>query len=112
MSKYDEAAKRVITGNFNIGEETKNVILYALKTANKRLRNDRSTEWIPVKSKTPPLGKRVLMYSNQGEYYIGSLVRFFGRPGSPDNIYKWSHRKIPVAWMPLPEPYKEGEQNG
>lgn len=55
--------------------------------------------WIPVTERLPEEHEEVLTYNP-----------VFGI--TFDSIHNGKWRKHPVAWMPLPEPYKGGEQNG
>lgn len=54
--------------------------------------------WIPVTERLPEEHEEVLTYDS-----------VFGITFDSQHNGKW--RKHPVAWMPLPEPYKEGEQD-
>ena len=67
-------------------------------------------EWIPVSERLPSEKKAVLICDSGGNRFAGELVL-------TDTGYKW---KIPLftvwmdiedgdAWMPLPKPYKGGE---
>ena len=56
------------------------------------------TEWIPVSDARPPLGAIVIV---QFERYDEIAVTTYGG-------VRWNNDK-PVAWMPLPEPYKGGD---
>lgn len=68
--------------------------------------------WIPVTERLPAYGEEVLLSTN-GDCRIGYLV-----PTYDERQYEWHHLGFFYffnevdAWMPLPEPYKEGEQNG
>lgn len=68
--------------------------------------------WIPVTERLPAYGEEVLLSTN-GDCRIGYLV-----PTYDKRQYEWHHLGFFIffnevdAWMPLPEPYKEGEQNG
>ena len=61
--------------------------------------------WIPVSERLPKPNKAVLICTNTGEIevdYYGSCTKgFIGLKGT--------HMKA-LAWQPLPEPYKAGEQ--
>ena len=66
--------------------------------------------WIPVTERLPAYGEDVIL-SMYGDYCIGYLVSTYEGIG-----YEWHHSGYIYdfdevqAWMPLPEPYKEGEQ--
>ena len=54
-------------------------------------------EWIPVKERLPEKGERVLACTEDGYtvcYHTGK---------------EWVNAIYPMAWMPLPAPYKEAE---
>ena len=63
------------------------------------------TRWIPVSERLP---------EEDGLYLVTDVSKYFGaystyvlkrEKASPSNCVKWA---TIVAWMPLPEPYKEG----
>ena len=66
------------------------------------------TEWIPVSERLPEASKQVLIQDNS--FCGGELIAV----ASYDNKFGWRWRDDmstaskpdPVAWMPLPEPYK------
>ena len=75
-------------------------------------------EWIPCSERLPEEDGQYLItvkykhvndsyediYAEHGEWYDGRWDMFcFGHCGKVEDI---------IAWMPLPEPYKEGEQDG
>ena len=68
------------------------------------------SKWIPVSERLPSEKKAVLICDSGGNRFVGKLVL-------TDYGYKWSARLFRVwidiedgdAWMPLPEPYKGGE---
>ena len=68
------------------------------------------SKWVPCSERLPSKKKAVLICDRRGNRFAGELVL-------TDTGYKW---KIPLftvwmdiedgdAWMPLPEPYKGGE---
>ena len=71
-------------------------------------------KWIPVKVKEPPLGERVLTTNIVGLIQEARLVCFNGFLERDGCGWVTSHKlrhdiDYIKAWMPLPEPYKEGE---
>lgn len=69
-------------------------------------------EWIPVGEELPSDGQWVMVFSKSNvddDWDVPSIVQYMG-----DGIWRWN-TLIPVsddviAWQPLPEPYKKGEQ--
>lgn len=62
-------------------------------------------EWIPVSERLPDMGKYVLCSVDKNHVYESDLevvITQFRNEGW------WTDGRI-TAWMPLPEPYKEGE---
>lgn len=65
-------------------------------------------KWIPVSEHLPPKDKLVLWCGKRGGMFIGSLIFYYEQrqevycdvPNSRSN-------RTGIAWMPLPEPYKE-----
>ena len=61
-------------------------------------------EWIPVTEKLPDTHKKCLVVSTRGGFNIAEYR------GELEGSYKFNsthHDVHPVAWMYLPEPYKE-----
>ena len=63
---------------------------------------DAAPKWIPVSERLPEEGQGCLV-CDKGRILIDTFVGH----GNPYN-WKWYVRDY-EAWMPLPEPYKEGE---
>ena len=57
-------------------------------------------QWIPVTERLPEYGTAVLTYNDDDEYEINHII------DEDDGEWFWNGV---VAWMPLPEPYKEGD---
>lgn len=64
--------------------------------------------WIPVDERLPEHGVRVLTCDNYKNVHVMRHYNFYEYPfciGPEHERYY-----MPKAWMPLPEPYKEGEE--
>lgn len=72
-------------------------------------------DWIPVSEKSPEVGSEVLVcYDFKGKRSV-YIADFYGDGkfhGLDDEYLTTEGRKYrkAVAWMPLPEPYKEGKK--
>ena len=67
--------------------------------------------WIPCSERLPKYGKTVLITNAKGNVSYGRFrgVEFWKEDG--DSCWTWKKNTIEhvLAWMPLPEPYKEEE---
>ena len=63
--------------------------------------------WIPVSERLPEDG--IYITTLDGEL-VGQEEPFTGMCGIENG--KWDDEDCVIAWMPLPEPYKEEDQNG
>ena len=70
-------------------------ILYPIRTV-EELPSVQQKHWIPCSERLPEDGERVLVTAKNGEVLFGSHL---GK--------HWAFGSKVVAWMPLPEPYKE-----
>ena len=65
--------------------------------------------WIPCGEKLPKYGKNVLITNDKGNVSYGRFrgVEFWKEDG--DYYWTWKKNTIEhvLAWMPLPEPFKE-----
>ena len=70
--------------------------------------------WIPVTERCPEIGQIVLCLLKTRHYYGRIHVckycaadKYYDHP-----YFDWGHNGFPdvVAWMPLPEPYREDEE--
>ena len=66
----------------------------------------KQTRWIPVSERLPELGERVLCQCQANIYEVLKLT-VDGWYYNPNHCYMES---FVIAWMPLPEAYKEGEE--
>ena len=59
--------------------------------------------WIPVTERLPAMGKSVLMCDIDGDIYLGHRTQcgYYYPDFYDDKV------KNVIAWMPLPEPFKE-----
>lgn len=75
--------------------------------------------WIPCSERMPEYEKPVLICNDEGLFVIAFL--FKGEDGWPDewyyfydcydhDVYTEQEQGKIIAWMPLPEPYKGGEE--
>ena len=66
--------------------------------------------WIPVedKERLPRDGQRVLITDEDGEIEVACIVDY---SDIGEDIEWWAHdyKCHPIAWMPLPKPYKRSE---
>lgn len=73
---------------------------------------ERRGRWIPVTERLPEEEGKCLVCCN-GKYHPIEVARFYiDEDGERYFCCDWNDPEDIVAWMPLPEPYKEGEQNG
>ena len=81
---------------------------------------DIEPRWIPVTERLPDINDHYtsdvcLVYCDNGAYAFAELEEnIFGQVGWDCEREDDYHEAVGsvIAWMPLPEPYKEGEQNG
>ena len=73
---------------------------------------DKEHSWMPLKNKYPEEHKIVLLCTDDGDIYIGEYESYsdYAYLGIEPEFYDpFEHREINdvIAWMPLPDPYKE-----
>ena len=67
-------------------------------------------KWIPCSERLPDVAQRVLL-SGHGQVMVGMLHSFGKYSLEPTGISYVYPKDDIEAWMPLPEPYKEGAQS-
>lgn len=70
----------------------------AFQAAIEALKAQDASRWIPVSERLPEYGKSVLTYGRDDEYELNHII------DEDDGEWFWNG---PLAWRPLPEPYKE-----
>ncbi len=75
------------------------------------------TRWISCSERLPEDERRVLILNDDSRYLIGFVKETdWGKEWRyqfdmyDDDVYEEKEQGKIIAWMPLPEPYKEGEQ--
>lgn len=74
---------------------------------------DEAVRWIPVSEQLPEGEQKVLFSTKTGRVHLGryhndnSVNQWYS---SLDKMRAWNN--VVNAWMPLPEPYKDGKQDG
>ena len=82
------------------------------KTAYERGKAE-AVRWIPVSEQLPEDEQEVLFSTKTGRVHLGryyndnSVNQWYS---TLDKMRAWNN--VVNAWMPLPEPYKDGEQDG
>ena len=73
---------------------------------------DIEPRWIPCSERYPDMDERVLVYTVAHDYHVWDCMsnradNYFWE----DEVGLYRDKYEADLWMPLPEPYKEGEQN-
>lgn len=66
-------------------------------------------KWIPVSEKLPEQLEKVLVFTNHDSYYIARLNTKKEWVCIAEMVATEINYAEVIAWMPLPEPYKESE---
>ncbi len=87
-------------------------IVYMVKDANQHLptiaQERKSGKWIPVTERLPEKSVEVLTCDSVGDMEIRSLeASYDGMLYSENDVSEWECLSDAIAWMPLPEPWKE-----
>lgn len=72
------------------------------------------TAWIPVEERLPDIDQSVLICTKYGEItdgYRWNEKDWFCAWGEYNGAHVGGEYDLIVAWMPLPEPYKGGDNN-
>lgn len=86
-----------------IGEQAD--ILYYLLTNQIAKAEIKTEKWIPIKERSPEVGIDVIICDEEGDIWFSHRTSF----GS--FIDEWGNKIKDIrAWMPLPDPYKEKEE--
>lgn len=67
-------------------------------------------QWIPCSDRLPEEGIEVLITTEGNQVYISEYEMIDGRPFWYDFFEYVTIREV-IAWMPLPEPYKQEDKN-
>ena len=111
MSKKDTISLLSdIRSRYNFFDPDEEKYYRALSEAIKALRTAESEQrWISCSERLPKYGKNVLITNDKGNVSYGRFrgVEFWKEDG--DSYWTWKKNTIEhvLAWMPLPEPYRE-----
>jgi hypothetical protein len=110
----NEQAIKILVGNRNFYERIvrpyDHEMVEALNMAIKALEERPTDRWIPVSERLPEIATRCIVqlsngYVTIGEYY--SIEKWTIIETALQYVYP---KETVTAWMPLPQPYKEGEE--
>ena len=92
------------------------VMIEGLKAENSVLKA-KEQKWIPCSERLPEEDYNVLVTDEYGDVCVASWFNLWtGEEVEGEEVEKYWHYKgfrvNPTAWMPLPQPYKEGEKDG
>lgn len=98
-SVNSEVFKEIVTGKYI----DKNAVL---GTINKQ---PKVGEWIPCSERLPEKFEDVLVITDNDIQRVWNLTESYGQLLWEDEYGYWSPFENVVAWMPLPQPFREGE---
>lgn len=68
-----------------------------------------ANKWIPCSERLPEKFEDVLVITDNDIQRVWNLTESYGQLLWEDEYGYWSPFENVIAWMPLPQPYKEGE---
>ena len=71
----------------------------------------RESNWIPVSEKLPDIAKKCIVQLTDGHITIGSYHSIDKWTFQETNVRYAYPKESVIAWQPLPEPYKEAEND-
>lgn len=80
----------------------------SLEIAIKSLEKETKDNWIPCKEELP-IGRKVLLQTNKNQMTVAFLDKKLNWYSDSGDGWCTEIDVEPIAWQPLPEPYKEGE---
>lgn len=81
----------------------------AYKRGYEQGKEDAAPKWIPFSEKMPKEEGDYLVTDEAAGMTETLIDKYIRRD---DGTWVWLYSQNAIAWMPLPEPYKEGERNG
>lgn len=93
-------------GTFSVYDDTYDVVIHCEteEEQKKVIERLKATNWIPVSERLPEDGTYITTIDGE---LVGQEEPFTGMCGIENG--KWDDGDCVIAWMPLPEPYKEDE---
>ena len=93
-------------GTFSTYNDAYDIVIHceSKEEQEKTIERLKSTNWIPVSERLPEDGTYITTLDGE---LVGQEEPFTGMCGIENG--KWDDEDCVIAWMPLPEPYKEDE---